>query len=252
MAIDEWLLDQAVAGAGPALRLYHWQRSCVSLGYHQRRIPEHWQHPPAAELAPEGLEWVRRPSGGRAVLHAGSLTYALVWPAAPADRALAYALACGWLRQAFQALGLPLSHGRQVATRDRASCFATGTPADLVHACGAKRIGSAQLWRRGCLLQHGSVLLQPPAPLWRWLFGEPPPALPALGKGMDGLQALLRQAAQDHLPCASGGLQTLPLAPDELAQALERGGRYRLAEAVAGVAALPASTSPELSITRAT
>jgi lipoate-protein ligase A len=252
MAIDEWLLDQAVAGGGPALRFYRWQRASVSLGYHQRRIPEHWQHPPAPEIAPEGLEWVRRPSGGRAVLHAGCLTYALVWPGAPADRALAYALACGWLRETFQALGLPLSHGRQLASRDRASCFASGTPADLVHACGAKRIGSAQLWRRGCLLQHGSVLLQPPAPLWTWLFGEPPPALPELGMGIEPLEARLREAAQTHLPCASGGLQSRPLAADELAQALERGGRYRLAEAVAGLAASPSSTSPELSIRRAT
>jgi lipoate-protein ligase A len=252
MAIDAWLLDQAVAGAGPALRFYQWQRCSVSLGFHQRRIPEHWRHPPDPELAPEGLDWVRRPSGGRAVLHAGSLTYALVWPGAPADRALAYSLACAWLRETFQSLGLPLGHGRQVATRDRASCFATGTPADLVHACGAKRIGSAQLWRRGCLLQHGSVLLQPPAPLWQWLFGEPPPALPELDRGIEALQELLRQAARAHLPCASGEMQSRSLSADELAQALALGDRYRLADAAAALAASPSFTSPELSIRRAT
>lgn len=252
MAIDAWLLDQAVAGAGPALRLYHWQRPCVSLGHHQQRIPGHWHQPPPAELAPAGLDWVRRPSGGRAVLHAGSLTYALVWPGAPADRLQAYGLACGWLQEAFRALGLPLIAGRQAVARDRSSCFATGTPADLVHACGAKRIGSAQLWRRGCLLQHGSVLLEPPEPLWRWLFGEAPPELPDLPGGGEPLAELLRQAALAHLPCAARGLVSRPLEPVELALAEACGDRYRLADAGVGAPTSPPSTSPELSIRRAT
>ena len=67
------------------------------------------------------------------------------------------------LQEAFAALGQPLRFGgdgpRQAQARS--SCFASGTAADLVHLDGAKRIGSAQLWRGPALLQHGSLLLQP-------------------------------------------------------------------------------------------
>ncbi len=156
MAIDSWLLDQAADAPSPAsgamLRLYSWERPTLSLGFHQRSIPGRWW-----ELAAAGaIDLVRRPSGGRAVLHAGDLTYALVWPLATPQRREAYTQACEWLRRAFAALGQPLNFGSQAPSRERSSCFATSTAADLVHADGAKRIGSAQLWRRGSLLQHGS------------------------------------------------------------------------------------------------
>lgn len=254
MAIDVWLLERALAGAGPALRLYHWQRPTLSLGQHQRTIPSHWLTPPPTALAPHGLDLVRRPSGGRAVLHAGSLTYALVWPAAPAQRVRAYGQACAWLQQAFAGLGLPLQGGVQAPSRDRASCFATATAADLVHADGSKRIGSAQLWRRGCLLQHGSVLIAPQPDLWHWLFQEAAPALPALPVAGGELEERLRRAAAEHLPCAAGGLASRPLSASELAEALALGPRYRLAAPgePAGAAASSPGTSPELSIRRAT
>ena len=81
MAIDEHLLDRALAdpSAGPSFRLYRWSRPTVSLGYHQRIVPPHWR-----TLAAQGLiDLVRRPTGGRAVLHGQDLSYALIWPAAP-------------------------------------------------------------------------------------------------------------------------------------------------------------------------
>jgi lipoate-protein ligase A len=71
MAIDQWLLEQHLAGQiPPTLRFYTWQPAAISLGYHQRRWPEFWQ-----ELSWRGIpvELVRRPSGGRAVLHQGEL-----------------------------------------------------------------------------------------------------------------------------------------------------------------------------------
>jgi lipoate-protein ligase A len=226
MAIDSWLLDCAAhapsPGQGAVLRLYHWQRPTLSLGFHQRSIPPHWW-----ELAAAGqFDLVRRPSGGRAVLHAGDLTYALVWPQVPLPRQEAYGRACQWLLQAFAALGQPLRFGRQAASLQRSSCFATSTSADLVHANGAKRIGSAQLWRRGCLLQHGSILLSPPAPLWRELFGHEPPALAPLPLGAGELELRLRQAAEQDLPMASA-LADQPLSAAELAGIAPTLGRYR-------------------------
>lgn len=217
MAIDSWLLDRAVdagsPGQGAAVRLYQWQRPTLSLGFHQRTIPPHWW-----ELAAAGaIDLVRRPSGGRAVLHAGDLTYALVWPGVSLGRQEAYRLACQWLLQAFAGLGQPLRFGRQAASLQRSSCFATSTAADLVQVDGAKRIGSAQLWRRGCLLQHGSILLSPPAGLWRELFGHDPPALAPLPLQGLALEERLRQAAERHLPMAPGLLDQ-PLTAEELAQ----------------------------------
>ncbi len=242
MAIDSWLLDRAALAATPAdgavLRLYRWQRPTVSLGFHQQRIPDHWW-----ELAAAGVvDLVRRPSGGRAVLHAGDLTYALVWPQASRNRREAYGQACAWLLQAFAALGQPLQFGRQAACRERSSCFATSTAADLIQHDGAKRIGSAQLWRRGCLLQHGSILMSPPVGLWRQLFGHDPPALAALPLEGPELEERLRQSAASHLPMA-GPLQAEPLWAAELAQIAATLGRYR---------PVPDSTSPAASIPWAT
>jgi len=198
MAIDRALLDAslAVPGGAPALRLYRWSRPTLSLGRHQRTLASHW-----LELAEEGvIDLVRRPSGGRAVLHGGDLTYALIWPAAPARRQRAYGLACGWLCRAFAGLGQPLRFGRQASSRDRANCFATSTSADLVHGDGAKRIGSAQFWQGGTLLQHGSIQIDPPRDLWYELFAEAPPLLPPLPLAGDQLEEHLRRCAERHLP----------------------------------------------------
>jgi len=256
MAIDEWLLDEAVGreGGGAALRFYRWERPTLSLGYHQRRLEPRWR-----SLAEAGvIDLVRRPSGGRAVLHAGDLTYALVWPTPPGRRSEAYGMACRWLREGFAQLGLPLSFGAQGAEGAEAgsgNCFATATAADLVHGCGAKRIGSAQLWRRGRLLQHGTILLEPPAGLWREVFGVGPPSLPALPMGPEDLTVRLRQAAVRWLPIAgvAGGeevkaldLVERPLNGAEREVIAARLGRYRPPP-------LPgAETSPEATMDWAT
>ena len=228
MALDRWMLEQLIAGGGPILRLYRWSRPTLSLGVHQRRLEPHW---PA--LVQDGLiDQVRRPSGGRAVLHAGELTYALVCRPVSSRRVEAYGEACRWLQEAFAALGQPLRFGGDGPRQAQglSSCFASGTAADLVHADGAKRIGSAQLWRGPALLQHGSVLLEPDLALWRTVFGEDPPQLSPLAVPhrspmadaplpLDTLQAALRAAAECHL--CDGPLHEQPLSPSEW-QAVDR------------------------------
>lgn len=249
MAIDDWLLDGALAArdadpgssAGAMLRLYGWSRPTLSLGFHQRQLERRWQ-----ELATAGvIDLVRRPSGGRAVLHAGEITYALVWPRPNLSRVEAYRQACGWLQATFSALSLPLTFGVQPAAQPPSNCFASSTAADLVHGCGAKRIGSAQLWRRGSLLQHGSILVDPPAALWRDLFAAEPPSLPPLPVDRTGLCQLLRAMAERHLPIGSS-FSDQPLLAAELATIATRLERYR-------AGAVPASaTSPTLSMPLAT
>jgi len=224
MALDDWLLEEAVAGrSGPVLRLYRWARPTLSVGWHQHRLEPHWY----GLAAERRIDLVRRPSGGRAVLHAGCLTYALIWPQPPAaDRSACYRLACGWLRAAFARLGQPLHYGRAAASQQRTSCFASSTAADLVHADGAKRIGSAQLWRRGQLLQHGSLQLSPPGGLWQELFGHPPPPLAPVPLEPSAWEDLLRFCAAEHL--CGGVLEERPLTEVEWSAIEGRRSRYGL------------------------
>ena len=118
---------------------------------------------------------------------------------------------------ALRDLGLPLQPGQNAPSRDRSSCFATSTSADLIHADGSKRIGSAQLWRGGCLLQHGSILITPQVELWERIFGEEPPLLPALPLGFNDLEALLLRSAARCLPLDCGGVSLVlrDLTPEE-------------------------------------
>jgi len=214
MALDDLLLDQAIAARAPraCLRLYSWSGPWLSVGYHQRHLPASW-----LALAEQGqIGLVRRPSGGRAVLHGGSLTYALIQANPARDRRQAYRDHCRWLQRAFVEMGLPLSFGTARAAADSGNCFARASAADLVHSNGAKRIGSAQLWRRGALLQHGSLLIDPPRDLWWQLFEEAPPELPALPEGGADLVARLHRAAEADL--CDGPLQERPLDHQEWAE----------------------------------
>ena len=171
------------------------------------------------------------------MLHGGDLCYALVLPCDRFARQEAYGQICGWLQQAMAALGEGLAFGSEPADGS-ADCFARSTAADLVQANGAKRIGSAQRWQRGWLLQHGSIQLSPPGGMWRALLDSapPPPLAPAVDPGMVADQLLHSARMRWSLPAAARPLDAALLA-DAGAQ-LER---YRVV-----------STSPLASIARTT
>ncbi|NMG58065.1 lipoate--protein ligase family protein [Geitlerinema sp. P-1104] len=216
MAADAWLLDQHRQGMmPPMLRFYTWSSPTLSLGYHQRRYPTHWR-----EITWQGqpLSWVRRPTGGRAVLHEGDLTYSLVTSGWPGRREAVYRQLCGFLQLGWQRLGVPLRFGDRPPSGHNPNCFATATAADLVTPEGYKFIGSAQLWRRGAVLQHGSMQLIPNPVLQAQLFGsqEPPPSLlrDPLPKDINHLVSTLTQAAEDAFGVR---LQVQPFTPEEVA-----------------------------------
>ena len=161
MAADLALLDAVVAGGPPVLRLYRWRPPALSLGRFQ---PE--ADVDAAACARRGVEVVRRPTGGRALLHGGDLTYAVaLGEAAVGDagagpgpgvdavyRWLAGALIAGLARLGVDAA---VAHHEGPAG---AVCMATQQGADL--RVGDRKVcGSAQVRHRGGVLQHGSVLL---------------------------------------------------------------------------------------------
>jgi len=210
MAIDAWLLEQHHQGHHPpSLRFYQWSPPALSLGYHQRRWPDVWNH-----LSWQGrpLAIVRRPSGGRAVLHQGDLTYALVGSGLGETRSQSYRRLSEFLRQGWQALGVTLHYG--AAGRGyihNPNCFGTATGADLVLASGFKLIGSAQLWRGNSVLQHGSMRLQPDPELAAQVFGtpirSPLPLYP-----LEEVMAALVQAAAG---CFGVNFETRPFSPAE-------------------------------------
>jgi lipoate-protein ligase A len=162
MAIDEALLDACVAapaGFVPVLRLYAFAPPCLSLGRFQRT--DDVDRDACRRL---NVDVVRRPSGGRAVLHDRCLTYALIAPAeaAPFDggirnsaERIGAALAAGLCR-----LGVVLSTAPSPERgRYPADCFALPAAGEVV-AGGRKLAGSAQVRRGAAALQHGSVRLR--------------------------------------------------------------------------------------------
>ncbi|OKH17419.1 biotin--protein ligase [[Limnothrix rosea] IAM M-220] len=171
MAIDEWLLEQHLAGKMPSvLRFYTWQPVAISLGRHQRKYPQAWH---GLTYQGEKIDIVRRPSGGRAVLHQGDLTYAVITSGLKGDRCQIYKRLCSFLIAGFRELGIELSYGKSQRNYTRHdSCFRTHTSADLVTENGYKLIGSAQLRRKHAILQHGSIRLNPDLAFYKSVFSE--------------------------------------------------------------------------------
>lgn len=162
MAVDEAILEHAGRGESlPTLRLYAWNPPCLSLGYAQS----------AAEVdfaALENLGWqvVRRPTGGRAILHTDELTYSVC--AAPQEPLLAgtvlesYQRLAEALLTACRSLGLEVSKAAHIPAPASVPagpvCFEVPSAYEIV--CGGKKlIGSAQARKREGILQHGSLPL---------------------------------------------------------------------------------------------
>ena len=175
MAIDHWLFHQHQQGKHPStLRFYLWETATISLGYHQKNWPESWQQ---LTWQNQPLELVKRPTGGRAVLHQGDLTYAVITSGLPENHKAASQILCQFLIEGWRSLGIELHYGcGGRGYIHNPNCFATATSADLVLSDGTKLIGSAQLRGNGTILQHGSIRLTPDAELFRQVFGLEMPA----------------------------------------------------------------------------
>lgn len=222
MAIDEALLlhHAREVNSAPALRFYAWQPACLSLGRFQRvaDVPslareyshaslEESDHPAtsvAGQPVQSAFDWVRRPTGGRAVWHQDEITYCVVLreELLPCDSQSVVG-AYEWLSRAFLGglfqLGVdaelaPLAKPESASTRTGvmrenissenamrdgatnddatrdANCFHSATRADFI-TNGRKLIGAAQMRRDGVVLQHGSILLSIDEVAWRQTTG---------------------------------------------------------------------------------
>jgi lipoyl(octanoyl) transferase len=161
MAVDE-AIAQAIAGktAAPTLRFYAWTPPCVSMGRNQAAAGVDLDR-----CAALGYDVVRRPTGGRAILHTDEMTYSVI--ASPEHPLMVGYVLDSYLRishglvAGLKRLGIDAEEapGTNRAGPDvSAACFEVPSAYEIV-AGGRKVLGSAQARRSTSVLQHGSLPL---------------------------------------------------------------------------------------------
>ncbi|WP_425505474.1 lipoate--protein ligase family protein [Sporosarcina jiandibaonis] len=167
MSLDEALLEWHSKGEiGPVLRFYEWSPATLSIGYFQSVSKEIDME----QVEKLGLGFVRRPTGGRGVLHDDELTYSVIvtedYPNMPETVTEAYRVISGGLLEGFRNLGLDACFSIPESKEEidglkrprSAVCFDTPSWYELVVE-GKKVAGSAQTRQKGVILQHGAILL---------------------------------------------------------------------------------------------
>ncbi|WP_409251329.1 biotin/lipoate A/B protein ligase family protein [Bacillus sp. SCS-153A] len=167
MALDEALLDWHSEGKiPPVIRFYGWDPATLSVGYFQKVEKEINMD----AVKEHGLGFVRRPTGGRGVLHEHELTYSVIvteeHPEMPKTVTEAYRVISEGILRGFRALGLdayfavPRTEEEKQGLKNPRSavCFDAPSWYELVVE-GRKVAGSAQTRQKGVILQHGSILL---------------------------------------------------------------------------------------------
>ncbi len=163
MAVDEAILESVRAGDQlPTLRLYAWSPPALSVGYAQP-----WEDVDPEALKTHGWEVVRRPTGGRAILHTDEITYSVVGPqeeprlvggVLESYRRLAQALLDALHRLDLPAESQLISASQNTTGEIDPVCFDVPSNYEItVH--GKKLIGSAQSRKQGAVLQHGTLPL---------------------------------------------------------------------------------------------
>lgn len=162
MAIDQAIAEACAAGESlPTLRFYRWQPPAVSLGRHQGA-----EDVDLERIEALGYELVRRPTGGRAILHTDELTYSVAGPqdeprleggVMDAYLRLSNALVAGLNHLHVEAVDKAAAHVR-AGKNVSAACFEVPSAYEIT-AGGRKLLGSAQSRRAGYVLQHGTLPL---------------------------------------------------------------------------------------------
>ena len=167
MALDETLLDEVSGSQAPPqtyLRFYQWIRPTLSLGVSQKveRVVN------LDYCNAHGIDVVRRPTGGKAVLHHRELTYSVIsndsafFPIA--DISKTYHRIADALQGGLRTLGIESTlaqrrDGSTAARRLPVACFAVSNHFELLWQ-NRKIVGSAQRRTKTAFLQHGSILIE--------------------------------------------------------------------------------------------
>jgi lipoate-protein ligase A len=176
MAIDQAIGELYTVQQQPTLRFYRWAPACLSLGFRQRLARDVDQ----AACAALGIDIVRRPTGGRAILHDQEVTYSLVTASDDAlvrsssivqsYRMISEALCVGLGR-----LGITLELAPRPAPHSATSAACFDLPSDYeITFNGRKLVGSAQSRQQNTLLQHGTILLHADTAAWTKVLRLPP------------------------------------------------------------------------------
>jgi lipoate-protein ligase A len=210
MALDEALMGFASHADAAVFRVYGWSSRVLSLGRNQRA--RDCYDLGAAHRA--GISFVRRPTGGRALLHYREVTYSAVLACDDAGAADdAYHLINEVLLRALSELGVPAVRARAKAAMPPGlrPCFDVPSEHEI-EVDGRKLVGSAQWRRDGVLLQHGSILLHDDQALIGKVLRDQLTATPAAATIVD---AIGREPADgevaDHLRASLGDVTGTPV-----------------------------------------
>ena len=173
MRIDSEILAQAIETEEkePIIRFYGWEPACVSFGRNQEEAHIN------KELCNEnGIDTVRRVTGGRGLLHDDELTYSFVCPIDYLQNGKSiiksYKEISSAIIEGFKLLDIELElGGKKHVNTSFDYCMSISTGADLCFQ-DKKLIGSAQYRSQGYLLQHGSVLFSYNEALIDKIFNE--------------------------------------------------------------------------------
>jgi lipoate-protein ligase A len=166
MAADEAILDAVIAGiAPPTLRLYRWESPAVTIG----RFQSITRGIDLEACRVHSLPIVRRPTGGRGILHDEDQTISVALPllnlGAAGRRVVdSYRILSEGIVRGLARLGVVVALGACERPKSRGGdCFASRSQADLLTLAGEKLIGSAQCRREGVILQQSSLRHQRPS-----------------------------------------------------------------------------------------
>jgi lipoate-protein ligase A len=213
MAVDEALMLRASERGEAVFRIYGWSSPTLSLGRNQRARDQY----NLAAAAARGVSFVRRPTGGRALLHHREITYSATLPvSSAADSRSAYDFINDVLIDGLRRLGAGVGRasGTPALPPGPRPCFDVPSEHEIVLGT-RKLVGSAQWRHGGALLQHGSILVQDDQQVIASVMHEPS-ATPraatlaeALGRepSVEELGQLLRDALRDRTGSAIGELR---------------------------------------------
>lgn len=177
MAVDELLLAHAADTGECIFRVYGWSEPTLSFGRNQRALGLYEPR----RLADAGITAVRRPTGGRALLHHREITYSVAAPTVTASLRAAYLDLNALVVDGLRRLGIAVEIAGEMARAippGPLPCFDAPSPGEIT-AAGRKLVGSAQWRTERALLQHGSILLADDQSRLPSLASVPLPRVPA-------------------------------------------------------------------------
>jgi len=218
MAIDEALAKHIGQNqSAPVLRVYGWQPPAISLGFHQS-----FNDIRTDLCQRDGIDVVMRPTGGRAVLHAEELTYAVIIPENSVhyrqEISSLYEILSMGILKALEYLDIHVAFERSGSTpKDfargelSALCYATSIQHEIGFQ-GRKLVGSAQRRFEGSALQHGSILIGT----------KHLDLADYLSRGDDNWRRAVKRYMASHTVCLNE-LSNKPITFDQLAEAMKSG-----------------------------